>query len=97
MGSLPNFNSKHIAVVYYFARKIDELSEYSRGEILFESSQIGCEKLVITDLGGNVGWVSLRNSIKQTDTARETVGKQAKPNMKPAQPNLRIAAPPNPL
>ena len=25
------------------------------------------------------------------------VGKQAKPNMKPAQPNLRIAAPPNPL
>ncbi len=42
-------------------------------------------------------WVSLGNSIKQTDKARETVGKQAKPNMKPAQPNLRIAAPPNPL
>ena len=42
-------------------------------------------------------WISLRNSIKQTDKARETVGKQAKPNMKPAQPNLRIAAPPNPL
>ncbi len=54
--------------------------------------------LVIKELGGwNVGWVSLRNSIKQTDKAREMIGKQVKPNMKPAQPNLSMAASQNPL
>ena len=46
MGSFPYFNGKHIAVVYDSARKVDELSEYSRGEILFESSQIGGENMI---------------------------------------------------
>ena len=46
MGSFPNFNGEHIAVVHDSARKVDELSENSGGEILFESSQIGGESMV---------------------------------------------------